>query len=407
LWASHGADEDGAFAYNVVVLAAALALLTTPPDVDPIALHRLLRRCAESQTWGLVVWRDGKPIVERDNGPQPTCNLMSATKSITSLAVGLLIDQGRIPSVDTPVQKFFPKYVGKWKERVTVRHLLDHTSGIRTYADDPNAKDFPLNRVASALGAPVVTEPGTVFAYNNRAVDLLSGVVRRAAGMPLDEFVDKRIFKPLGISAYYWMRDPDGNPHGCAELFITPRDMAKIGQLMLDRGVWRGKRLLSEKYVVDATTMSKISDKEGTPCGWLWWICDPWFTIDDESMRSFEKAGLSDGQLQRLRPLIGGRWPSPRELGFDVMHVMGGADAEKNGLDKLGDLTDHVSNAPDYYDVTGYAALGWGGQMILVIPEDRIVAVRTCGSGFFDTKDVSKYEMGDFYRLVRALVRPK
>lgn len=386
------------------MLVPLLALIATPADIDPAAVERLVQRCRESESWGLVVLRDGKPVVERNFGHQEPCNMMSATKSVTSMAVGLLLGDGKLTSVDTPLKEIFPQYKGAWKNRVTLRHLLEHTSGIRLYQNDPTP-GFPINRVASALEAPVVTEPGTEFEYNNRAVDLLSGVVRRLAGMPLDEFVDKRLFKPLGIPGYYWDRDPDGNPHGCAELILPPRDMAKLGQLMLDGGVWNGKRLLPETYVKQATATSKITEGKEEPCGWLWWACDPWFSLNEESWRKLEAKGLPIPLIERLKPLAERRYPGMDRLGMDIARTLGGSPMYEREYAKIGPTSELIGNAPNKEFGTGYFANGWGGQYILVLPKERIVAVRTCGDGFFDTKDDSKYEMGDFYHLVRSIVK--
>jgi CubicO group peptidase (beta-lactamase class C family) len=388
-----------------------LLFLQTPDSpvaatVDQTALERLVQRCRESRSWSLVVWCDGKEVLRRNFGvPNPGCNLMSATKSITSLAVGLLIDDGRIPSVDMPVQRFFPEYRGKWKEQVTIRHLLEHTSGIRLYADDPHGGEEvkALYRVRSALQAPVVKKPGTHFSYNNRAVDLLSGVVRRAAGMPLDKYIHQRLLRPLGIRDYFWMKDPDGNPHGCAELFLRPVDMAKIGQMMLDGGAWNGRRILSKQYVERATQASKISTASGRACGWLWWVCEPWFTLDEGFLDKLKRAGLSPAEVARVRPLLGQEWPNYRELILDFMNVIGPRSAQRLGLL---DWADIAANMPDADWHAGFYANGWGGQWLLVLPKQRIVAVRTCGFGFQQTDEPAKFEMGDFFRLVRAL-RPR
>ncbi|AIE86075.1 serine hydrolase domain-containing protein [Fimbriimonas ginsengisoli] len=391
------------------VLAAAVIAFQKPriaySGFDPVAVQNLLRACRESESWSLVVMHHGKVAIDENFGVEiPACNLMSATKSITSLAVGMLLDDGKIPSLDTPLQYFFPSYRGKWKEKVTIRRMLEHTSGIRLYQQDPGAgKDFPKNRVAAALAAPVVTEPGTLFLYKNRAVDLLAGVVRKASGMPLDDFVWQRLFRPLGVATYLWGRDPDGNSHGSAELALYPRDMAKIGQLMLNKGMWNGKRIVSERYVSMATTASKITENEGNSCGLLWWICDPWFTLDEDGVQKLLNAGLEPKAADKVRKLIDEKWPGSREMGFDIIRAAGGSPAVAKltffNWDSL------PSSSTDAERNVGFYANGWGGQWILVLPDLDIVAVRTCGDGFFDTKDPSKYEMGELYRLVRALVK--
>lgn len=356
----------------------------------------------------MVVLHDGKTVVKKNfQTVTPMCNMMSATKSITSIAIGMLLDEGKIASVDAKVQQFFPEYKGKWKDQVTIRTLLEHTSGIRLYQDDGRkSEDFPENRVASALEAPVVIEPGTKFEYNNRGVDLLSGVVRRAAGVPLDEYLNKRLFQPLGIAFFNWVRDPDGNPHGCAELYLPPTDMAKIGQLMLQGGMWEGKRLLSQNYIEQATKPSKITDGTGDACGWLWWICQPSFTLDaDWKEKLSSRFGWPSKVIEKLNPLAGARWPNHEAMLQDLIETAGGTPyllARRCELEFAWDVL--IKDGEKTVDA-GYFANGWGGQRIFILPKQKIVAVRTGGDGFFNTEDPSKYEMGDFYRLVTALYK--
>lgn len=384
-----------------------LALLSTSPSIDPAALDRLVTRCTQSKSWGLVVLRDGKTVVDHRFGKRRRwCNMMSATKSVTSMAVGALIGDGKLKSVDVPLRQIFPAYQGKWKDQVTVRHLLEHTSGIRRYQDDPGeTKDYPENRVPSALEAPIVAKPGTNFVYNNRGADLLSGVVRQLAGKPLDVYVKERIFTPLGIKSSMWYRDPDGNPHGCAELHLMPTDMAKLGQLMLNEGIWEGKEILPRAYVRQATVTSQITKATGEGCGWLWWICEPSFTFGDKSWNVLKKKGLSPKTIDRLRPLAGRTYPNVGAVTMDMARSLGGFSEYRKVTEKMGWLAEYTLDAPVPQPNGGYYANGWGGQFILVLPKERIVAVRTGGEGFFNDPDASKYEMGDFYWLVKSLAK--
>jgi CubicO group peptidase (beta-lactamase class C family) len=247
-----------------------------------------------------------------------------------------------------------------------------------------------------------VSEPGKEFVYNNRAVDLLSGVVRRAAGLPLNELVSQKLFTPLGIDAYYWMMDPDGNPHGCAELILDVRDLAKVGQLMLNGGVWKGKRVLSKTYIDQATKASAITESSGASCGWLWWNVDPWFTLTENSLERLRKGNYTEVAIDRVRPLLGAAWPNYREMEFDFVEAMGG----ERGFNEMPsvDLQSLADNAAKPERQIGFYANGWGGQWLLILPKQQLVAARLCGNGFHETEEPSKYEMGSFLRLVQALV---
>ena len=129
--------------------------------------------------------------------------------------------------------------------------MLNHTSGLEDKPTSQEIYDSP-DFVQFALAAEVASDPGTKFFYSNKATNLLAGMVLRASGLPLDEYVEREIFSPLDIAVFGWSKDSAGNPHAMAGLQITAIDFAKIGQLMLDEGVWRGRRILSREWVLES-----------------------------------------------------------------------------------------------------------------------------------------------------------
>jgi CubicO group peptidase (beta-lactamase class C family) len=146
---------------------------------------------------------------------------------VVSLAVGLLLDEGRIKSLDQPVSDFYPEWRQGAKRRITIRHLLTHTSGLQN-AQHTSEEIYPSGDfVQLALAAELTSEPGTAGAYNNKAVNLLAGVVEQASGQKLDAYLRERLFTPLGIVAFEWSRDDAGNPHAMSGLQIRPRDFAR------------------------------------------------------------------------------------------------------------------------------------------------------------------------------------
>jgi len=389
------------------LLFASLACASGPGSIDAKAAANLIKRCEEMKSWSLVVLHDGKEVINRNFGHVGACNLMSATKSITGLAIGFLLDEGKLSSVNATVASVLPEYQGDLKDKVTILHLLTQSSGIAPY-NDP--KEDLTNRVPAAIKAPVTTDPGKVFFYNNRAVDLLSGIVRKLAGEPMDDYVNRKLFKPLGIKEYAWMKDPDGNPHGCAELVLRPRDLAKIGQLMLNEGVWEGKRLLSTDFIAKATHQSESAQPYPDYYGWLWWISYPWMTMSQRSVESLGGYGVKPASLKKLQPLVNQRWPSVALMWSEVL-----ATAEPDPALATVSAHEIQAIAKDAGDPDGFYAAGWGGQYLFVLPKEKIVAVRTIGSGFFsktnpdnETKEefyrYAKLQMPDFYRLVKALV---
>ncbi len=191
----------------------------------PAALNSLLEHAAAEHSTAIVIVKDGKVAVEAylegyDGSPLVA---MSVAKSIASLAVGLLVADGRL-SLDTTMGALFPE----WKctdprSRITVRQLLTHTSGL-----DPSRADWkkePIRR--HALEAKLVFEPGTRFQYNNGAVDFLSVVFKQASGVALDEALEARIFRKLDIVGACWMKDSEGTPRAGGEFFVRPADLRK------------------------------------------------------------------------------------------------------------------------------------------------------------------------------------
>jgi CubicO group peptidase (beta-lactamase class C family) len=237
--------------------------------MDGAALDMLIRDASGNDTDALVVLRDGKLVAERTFGRAiAPIHTMSVTKFITAIAVAMLLEDGKISSLDAPLSTWFPQWSDARKAKVTLRHLLTHTSGIehgKVATNLNKAKD----RVEYVLGSAVTAEPGTVWEYNNEAVALLSGVIARAAGRQCDDYLKERLFTPLGIRNYTWNRDAAGNTITYAELQLTARDLARIGQLLVDGGRAAAKQILAPAsialFAANATPLSKTQ-------GLLWMI---------------------------------------------------------------------------------------------------------------------------------------
>jgi CubicO group peptidase (beta-lactamase class C family) len=216
--------------------------------IEPAALERIRKSAEEAASDAVVIVKDGRLVADWDFGKERgLIETMSATKSIVNLAIGRLVDTGKITSIDQPVSDFYAEWKQGRKKLITIRHLLNHTSGLQnernTTVEIYPSPDF----VQLALAADLSDEPGSKFAYNNKAVNLLAGLVQRASGTRMDLFLGKEIFEPLGIKDFAWTLDQSGNPHGMSGLQIRAMDMAKIGQMMLDEGFWKGKRILSKE----------------------------------------------------------------------------------------------------------------------------------------------------------------
>lgn len=230
-------------------------------------IANFLRELAADRTLNmhsLLLLRRGKVLAQTTFGEQDAQvwkMTFSACKSIVSLAVGMLMDEGAL-SPDTAVVDLFPDKTSpvsrlKYKE-LTVEHLLTMTSGA-TFNEA--AAMTETDWVSAFFANAPNTKPGREFRYNSMNTYLLSAIVKRVSGQGLCDFLTPRLFAPLGITEYFWETCPDGIEKGGWGLYIGSEDLAKIGQLVLDGGVWNGKRLISEAWLRTATAPHAVTDE--------------------------------------------------------------------------------------------------------------------------------------------------
>jgi CubicO group peptidase (beta-lactamase class C family) len=365
--------------------------------IDSLALGRLLGAAERAHSDAVVLWKDGLPAGAWYFGGQPRrIEAMSVTKSVVSLAVGRLITMGTIRSVDEPVHTFYPEWNQEPQSRITLRHLLDHTSGLQN-VPDATVEIYPSRDfVRLALDAAVTDPPGTRFSYNNKAVNLLAGIVQKASGRQMDRFVAEELFAPLGIRDYAWALDSAGNPHAMAGLSILPEDLAKLGQLVLDRGAWAGRQLIAPEWFNQSLSPSRANPRYGL----LWWLIPERgdFVIDDTHLEALRSAG-ADTAFLRLLGGMRGAYRSREELTAAELRMFGPDFREiiREGLRPAGMPIGRRETGP----VAGYEANGYLGQYLVIYPDARLVAVRMIRGTRFT--DPSTDGLDDFRDLVRAL----
>jgi CubicO group peptidase (beta-lactamase class C family) len=208
-------------------------------------------------------------------------NLKSASKSVASLAVGIAIDRGLIPSVNEPIFSFFPELSdlrSPEKDRIQLMHALTMSMGLQwveaTPATGDDNDEVRMHRASDpcryVLGLPVTTPGGQEFFYNTGALTLVSAIVRKATGRPLDEFARETLFEPLGITKVEWTR-VKGDADAGGGLRLRPRDMAKIGQLVLAGGRWNDRQIVSKAWI-ETSTAPKLKATDNQSYGYLWWL---------------------------------------------------------------------------------------------------------------------------------------
>lgn len=345
-----------------------------PGAVDPKALDALLRAAEKSHSDAVVVVRDGKLVGEWYFGKRAhPIEAMSATKSVVDLAVGRLVDAGRIASLDEPVHAFFPEWNQGKKKLVTVRQLLSQTSCLQ---NEPNTgvEIYPSpDFVKLALAAELVCDPGTSWAYNNKAVNLLAGVVKAASGKRLDEVLRDEVFAPLGITDFHWTLDKAGNPHAMSGLQIRPLDFAKLGQLMLDGGTWHGRRVLSRAWVAESL---RPSQPYFGGYGLLWWLDAQWTRVVVDE-RALSEAGVPP-EARKVVLAANGEKLGRSELRAEMQPIRGALAPYREALAKVGRPPVRLEPGP----IQAFHAEGYLGQYLVVVPEHRLVAVRMYeGSG--------------------------
>ncbi len=228
-----------------------------------------------------VVVHNGKIAVEsypRDLSDKETPHqLWSTTKSFISMLTGIAIDKGYINNVNDSVFKYIPEYLQHATPSIhslTIEQCLTMRSGI-DYDNDRIEEEMLLASVPDDLTRfivelPVKNNPGVEAYYKNSDPQLLVKVVSNCTKTDLVEFADSNLFSPLGIDNYFWSRNKDKTPFAGFGLWMTPRDLAKIGLMLLDDGKYNGKQILSAEYIKEATTFK--TEMYNRNYGYLFWI---------------------------------------------------------------------------------------------------------------------------------------
>ncbi|WP_246668602.1 serine hydrolase domain-containing protein [Bradyrhizobium sp. UNPF46] len=256
------------------------------------------RLAASANVHAVLVARGGKLVFERyltgsdEINDRPIANatfdadtlhdMKSVSKSVACLALGIAIDRGLIASVDEPIFSFFPELSdlrSPEKDRIHLSHALTMSLGLKwveatpstgNYNNDESRMHMAADPCRYVLGLPVVTPAGQDFFYNTGALTLVSAIIRKAVGKPLDEFAREVLFEPLGITRYEWTR-VKGDTDAGGGLRLRPRDMVKIGQLVLAGGRWNDRQIVSQAWI-DASTRPRLEATGPYFYGYLWWL---------------------------------------------------------------------------------------------------------------------------------------
>lgn len=253
--------------------------------IEPSAVGKVVEAiCAgrAGAVHSLLVARDGRLVAEEyfhGWSREDLHHTASVTKSVASLLVGIAIDHEQLDGVEAPILEFFPEIqalAGRGWEGVRLEHLLTMSMGLDW--SDREALGWPPleDQYRRILSRNVEVSPGARFRYVSRNVNLLSRVLFVATGVEADVFASRRLFEPLGIERWDWeLRRWEGHPDLAAALKLRPRDLLKLGQLVMDDGIWDGRRVVSARWIRESTRTRLATDMPGLSYGYLWWRMDP------------------------------------------------------------------------------------------------------------------------------------
>lgn len=256
---------------------------TTSSDPKLVAVLTRFDHDENPDLRGVVVMRDGRIVAERYyNGETADTlhDIRSAGKSVTSLLVGIAIDQGKIRSIDDPVSQYWPEANGSAIGSAPLRDVLTMRSGLAAFDEDPDSPgnedrmDEAADPLAFVLAVPRADPPGTRYRYNSTTAYIAGVVVAKATGGTMAEFARTALFEPLGIKQWQWASDAAGYTKGQGNLSLTTRGLATIGEMVREGGRHRGHRIVSTAWLRDSL-VSRVGIAESDPYadgyGYFWY----------------------------------------------------------------------------------------------------------------------------------------
>jgi CubicO group peptidase (beta-lactamase class C family) len=264
--------------------------------LDAAAFQPVQQALAERLTdiQSVVVVQKGRVAYEfyRDGDRDKLRDLQSVTKSALSMLAGVALTRGDLASIEVPVLTVMPEWAALNSDpraaAITVRHLLTLTAGFDV--GSATSTSGGTRRPQDAWARPLVAAPGEKFAYDNALVPMLGAVLEKATGMPLPDYARKHLVGPMGLA----------EPSYQALLHMRTMDIAKLGQLVLNQGVWDGKQVISADYIAAATRAQNAGGAPvGMPYGYMWWI----LPTQQQPAPTFMASGYGGQMIWVHRPL--------------------------------------------------------------------------------------------------------
>jgi len=281
-----GIDEKESFFNDTIRSVQESVPWGEHPQLGQISISDALVEKIESiQTVGFLVIKNNKLLYENYWGgfdKHHTTNSFSAVKSLVSLLIGIAVDEGRIGSIDDRVGAYLEEFNNNGKEAITIRHLLTMSSGLNWSESGAN----PFSNTAEAYygkdlvglisGLEAISPPGIEFKYQSGNTQILGFLLEAATQQTIAEYTEKTIWGKIGAEddAYWNLDDENGRAKAFCCFYSTPRDYAKLGQLIINKGVWNGLRVVPADYIEECFIPADINDN-GKPLaryGLHWWV---------------------------------------------------------------------------------------------------------------------------------------
>lgn len=259
----------------------------------------------------MVVVRNGHIVLEQyqnDFAPDERFHIWSVSKSVTDIAVGMALDEGVLTSLDQTLGELIPHRIPADADprvwNVTIEQLLTMTAGWAWDGRVNFARAAETDDLDLMLSRPMQCDPGTCFEYDSGCSNILSYIIQERTGLLMADYLQTRLFQPLGVEDPYWLTTHDGATRGGGGLRLTPREMAKIGYLYLHEGRWGDRQIVSPWWVAQSTQQhaSGIGHLGGVVIGpgaygYHWWIAQP------NGLPAFVASGYG-GQLIYVVPAL-------------------------------------------------------------------------------------------------------
>lgn len=227
-------------------------------------------------------WRSSVKAVE--HRADALHDLRSITKSIVSLLYGIALAEGIVPPAEGKLLEQFPEYADlagdKLRDSIRIKHVLTMQMGTDwneeiSYTDprnSENAMDDAKDRYRFVLDRPMVEPPGERWVYNGGATAVIAGLITKGSGKSIDDYANEKLFAPLGIERFEWFLGTDGIPSAASGLRLSARDLAKIGQLVVDEGRWQGKQIVPANWLRQSLEPRTNVPYGNMRYGYFWWL---------------------------------------------------------------------------------------------------------------------------------------